>query len=350
MKDVLCDDSLDMERKVIKKSKFRVLFNPLPVVKCNENVRDVDDTSLTPEEKMQFVGQNTGNLVFTESIKEQIPYDIESNLDWRWISDKLGHHNGVSIMPAANFLSRNTTWITSLNPILKNTDIRFTLAGVGAQAGLKDSPGDVVSRLSKRQIEFFNLVSEKAVSIGVRGEFTAECFEKMGIHNIRIIGCPSFYQYDFDYKKLPEPSLDKVVYTYTDKTDKVKAIAREKQAILIRQTYNEWDIHQKIFFCYSKWSQYLDSPNFTFSFGSRFHGNMMALRSRIPTLWIVHDMRTLELVRTLKLPYLNYYSDGWERIRYMEDLLQFCDYSEVYKNYNKMRKEYHEFLEENFMT
>ena len=39
------------------------------------------------------------------------------------------------------------------------------------------------------------MAAERAVSLGVRGEFTAECLEVMGIKNYRIIGCPSFYKH-----------------------------------------------------------------------------------------------------------------------------------------------------------
>ena len=36
-------------------------------------------------------------------------------------------------------------------------------------------------------------MSERTNTIGVRGAFTAECLDLMGIHNYRIIGCPSMF-------------------------------------------------------------------------------------------------------------------------------------------------------------
>mgnify|MGYP002249907294 CR=1 FL=1 len=56
--------------------------------------------------------------------------------------------------------------------------------------------------------KFFNKMSEKATSIGVRGEFTAECLSLLGVHNIRIIGCPSFYKYlDGNIPTISQPSV-----------------------------------------------------------------------------------------------------------------------------------------------
>ena len=61
----------------------------------------------------------------------------------------------------------------------------------------------------------------------------------------------------------------------------------------------------KIFYTANEWADFFKKGDFSFSVGSRFHGNMMALRNQIPALWVVHDMRTKELVDTLKVPNLD---------------------------------------------
>lgn len=68
----------------------------------------------------------------------------------------------------------------------------------------------------KDELEYSDIISlntttekiPKVASIGVRGEFTAECLSLLGVHNIRIIGCPSFYKYlDGKYPTIIQPSL-----------------------------------------------------------------------------------------------------------------------------------------------
>lgn len=251
-------------------------------------------------------------------------------------------------MPAANFLSKETTWIEVFIPIIESTDMSFTLAGLGAQAKLDETPNDVVSKLSLGQKRFFSLVSERAQSIGVRGEFTAECLELLGIKNVDVIGCPSFYKYESNYPMLNEATLDKVMCTKSRRDIKLQEISEMVNATVISQMPSDvQDEKKNIFWDYDVWNEYIQKNNFTFSFGTRFHGNMMALNNGVPALWIVHDWRTLELVQYLKLPYINYYKE-FQDITKPQQLLGYCDYSEVYKNYNNLYKKYREFISRNF--
>ena len=335
--DVFLDFVADVTvvNNIQKGVNTRVIFNPIykwPSV----------------EDKMIQVGLNTGNLVFVEAIKRNVIYDYESFLTKEWSKDFLGKENVKAIMPAANFLSKETTWIEKLVPILESTDMSFTLAGLGAQAKLDEVPRDVVSKLSKGQRRFFSLVSERAKSIGVRGSFTAECLELLGIKNVEIIGCPSFYKYEGDYPTINGAALDKVMCTKSGRDTKVQELSEMTNATIISQMPSDEKKEKKnIFWDYDEWNEYIQKNKFTFSFGTRFHGNMMALNNGIPALWVVHDWRTLELAQYLKLPYINYYKE-FQDITKPQQLLEYCNYSEVYKNYKNLYKNYQEFIRHNF--
>ena len=100
-----------------------------------------------------------------------------------------------------------------------------------------------------------------------------------------------------------------------------------------------------MFFNYQEWCDYLTKNEITFSYGSRFHGNMCSLRNGVPALWITHDSRTSELVKTLHLPSISY--DTLAKIKHVEELIEFCDYEDFNRNYKKMTQNYIAFLEEN---
>lgn len=297
------------------------------------------------------IGKNTGNLVYMEAAKEHLNYDIEVRMTSEWMKEGLGKSNVSSIMPASNFIDSETVWYEDLIPILENTDMQFTLAGLGAQASFDETPKEVILKLSDKQKYFLHLASEHTATIGVRGEFTAECLKGMGINNVELIGCPSFYQYLGNYPVLQLPRLDKVLYTADQSKRKVYTLAAQVNSCLICQHSGDAGCvgGKSIFFDdFKGWSEFITNENFTFAFGSRFHGNMMALRSKVPTVWVVHDWRTLELVRYLGLPYINYGDGKFRNMKHVEELLEYCDYSGVYKRYPKLYKKYCGFIRKNF--
>ncbi|MBP5581993.1 MAG: hypothetical protein J6X85_09460, partial [Ruminococcus sp.] len=199
--------------------------------------------------------------------------------------------------------------------------------------------------------------------------------------NYRIIGCPTCFKYmDGVYKELKAPSAERTIFTATGKNKGESGIVRfgmdngsemlmqmptEMPQILsggipddkmfekalpglgyTKEEYIEYvKAHGHIFFDMDKWNEYMKEQDFTFSYGSRFHGNMSALLNGIPALWITHDSRTVELVDTLKLPHITL--DEFSRVKSMDELIEKCDYTGFYKAYGKLCGEYRLFLEEN---
>lgn len=331
--DVFPNIELNMVNNILNGERVNVLFNPM--LNCQE--QDIDS-----------VGGNTGNLVFAESIKENCTFDLESQFPGvanEWI--ELGNKNVFSIFSASNFLNPCATWIEELIPFFEKMKMNITFVGLGAQANLNQCPQEVVNSLSSKQIYLFKLVSERARSIGVRGEFTAACLEKMGIKNIDIIGCPSIFSNQAIYPVLKQGSLHKVLYTADKSKEKIYSLAKNVNAELIKQVYSDGEEGEPIFFDFQKWNEYIQERKYTFAFGSRFHGNVMALRNGIPTLWITHDWRTLELVRYLHLPYLDYFGDKFMNIKYADELIEFCDYGSFNQMYLQLQKKYESFIKVN---
>ena len=339
-------------------------------------------TDASPAEKLLYSGHNTGNMLFVNAMKEQLNYE---KIEWFVASRYEEKENASAVMPASNFISlgKDTSMEERLLDFLKETSFPFTLAGLGAQASDKiKTPKELMKVQPAKRVEFLKALSERAVSIGVRGEFTAQCLEEIGIHNYRIIGCPSVYfSLGAKIKKVGLPSSKKIVVNVTTGNvfeTKIMEIAAENSAHWIMQMETELPekllagevpLHTSLqkafpglkmspeetreysmkyahmFFSMEQWTDFLKKEKFSFSFGSRFHGNMAAFRAGIPALWVVHDSRTKELVKSLHLPHIDY--NQLNESKNVQKLMEYCDYSEFYKEYPHLRQNYIHFLNEN---
>lgn len=339
-----------------------------PVLRANEIKEDDSDI-----DKLKKLGGNTGNMVFVNALKEQIPFCKE---DWIREGAELTDEY-IYVLPCSNFLHVSNRWLEPLVDIIEKYPIKIILVGLGAQAGLHEGT-KVVDRLNKKQRRFFEIIAERCKSIGVRGEYTAECLARLEIKNSKIIGCPSIYKnLHTEYNEIRKPTFDKTLVTITPAKKRtsqilewgmrvnadwimqskdemislfsgnklIRSMQKERRFPKIQMENLEKYQYSKarIFWNFEEWNTFIKNGGYTFSFGLRFHGNMMALRNEVPALWFVHDMRTRELADTLKIPAIRYN----DQIKEPEELLEKCDYSEFQNKYLKLREYYIDFLREN---
>lgn len=337
-------------------------------------------------DKIGFAGGNTGNLIFTEAMKEQLDYVKEI-----WINPTAlkGVENPTVVIPSANFIIEGgDSLMAAMIRFLEQTDCPVTMAGLGAQAKMDETSQELVQKLTEVQVRALKMLSERAVSIGVRGEFSAECLNALGIHNVKIIGCPSFYfRPGMKSHKIKIPSLERTQVTITPGNRENSLLlekGRDWKSIWLMQMttelpqfafeQNEWDQSceeaiksafpetnlteqeiweymkhsSEIFFEKDVWNNFYEEKDITFAYGSRFHGNMAAFRNGVPALWITHDRRTAELIQTLHLPSIDF--KQFEALKSMEQMLDYCDYRDYERNYGRLHKQYVEFLEENGLS
>ena len=365
------------KKKKTKDGMQTILF---PVFEIRYNSR------LSLEDKLRSIDHNTGNLLFTHALKEQLNYQEEVYLRGKKIR-KTRWKNASAVIPATNYIrEENDTVARICGPLLKKKNLPVTLIGLGAQNSSKcNTPKELVRALNRNNIRFLKTIAERAVSLGVRGEFTAACLEELGIYNVRIIGCPSLYfAMDGKFQLRCKPTDEKVVFCVSGGNrmeSKIVELGMQQNASWVMQMgleFNEWipkpikipvspalgafpeiniepsklqeyqQTNASMFFTMQEWDDYLQRNQFTFSFGSRFHGNVAALRNGIPALFIVHDSRTKELVETMHLPHIGY--NELNQVRSIQDLVQACDYEDFQKNYHRLTKNYVDFLEENGLS
>lgn len=352
-----------------------LILNPLPI--------GIEGTTM--KDAFIRVGGNPGNMLFLESMKDELEYSDIITLNTP--TEKIPKDASI-VVPSSNFLCSggNLSFYEKYIDFFNKIDNEITFCGLGAQSTKTlNTPQKLVDSLNPIQKKFFNKMSEKATSIGVRGEFTAECLSLLGVHNIRIIGCPSFYKYlDGKYPTISQPSLGGgVQMTFTPggfeqsrvlslgmkyncswviqemseyprmmdilghKMISTKWILKNAPSAFFKgrelQEYNEKMSH--VFWNINAWNEFYKKENIKFAFGTRFHGNMEALRNGVPALWITHDSRTAELTAFLHLP--NITMKRLSTVKRLDELLQYCDYTDLKKNYYGLCKNYVDYLTEN---
>lgn len=263
------------------------------------------------------------------------------------------------------------------NYIERNDFSRVVMIGAGAQAESFESEVNV----SEGTMRFLRLLSERSTSIGVRGYFTERVLHRLGIENVRVIGCPTvFWSMDPNFHLGSAPGEPKRVAVnvtphgfYRDKLELFLSEAWKIGAQYITQDEYfvadvgekaderrefaswyfggefrdskqllEWIKREKHFYKIPEWIDYL--RDYDFVCGTRFHGNMAAIQAGIPALNFVHDTRTKELCDFLNLPYINFSRYRGESIRQLAAL---ADYELFNSTYPDRFRNYVDFLEEN---
>ena len=309
-----------------------------------------DTASCSPLTRLISAGRNYGNLIIGQSAEEitSCP-SITERQPYLFTLEK--SNPDLTIIRAANFLGPSFDW-GNMTSSLERYDSRVAIMGLGSQSTVEsDDPAEWAKHpivLKEGTERFIRYIAKHCVSIGVRGEFTAFQLRLRGIENVRVIGCPSFYAKPLAtlraLRSVPQivsgekilfsstPSIlrhpanreallnfhriciragaDMIVQTETDIL-KARNLLRPHTASLAAVA-SMFDLPDAVsargfasqrchvFTNVDAWRTFCTS--YGFSVGPRFHGNMAALQSGVPALFLTHDSRTRELTEALALP------------------------------------------------
>ncbi len=155
------------------------------------------------EKKLAMTGNNTGNQLIGHGLVRSLVY---AHIDWRIRGgpDYVNANFDMVVIPAANFLFPGFD-LGGMASFLDQIKLPLAIIGLGAQSN-DYTPKMTLKPGTERLIR---IVAERAPRIEVRGPFTALVLAEMGIENVQIVGCPSYYmngdQPAFPTKKaLPE--------------------------------------------------------------------------------------------------------------------------------------------------
>ena len=283
------------------------------------------------DEQIRTLAGNTGNMLFMAPLRGQILADSR-------IAD-LGYINRevrTLVLSMGNWISSATDYSGHATAIERSNVERIVVLGAGAQA--QASIDEIELQSGTRR--FLDIVAERSVSIGVRGDFTAAVLDKFGIRNVDVIGCPSVFMFGEGFRsKVADSEIRLAVNTtwhghYRDAIAELLAFGRSHDALLVEQSekclmrfcqdkvltsevsflaryyshspHDAWSLmewlRRKLVY-YTKLGEWRDAMNqIDLVVGSRFHGAIAAMLSGARALLLTMDTRTKELAEYLNLP------------------------------------------------
>ncbi|MHB2166871.1 polysaccharide pyruvyl transferase family protein [Alsobacter sp. R-9] len=344
------------------------------------------------DHRLAKTGGNTGNQVIAHGLLRTIEYQHVS-WDYGIGPRRVDEEYDLILIAAANFLFPGFDF-GGMASFIESTKLPVAVAGLGAQSN-DYSPAIDLKPGTERLVK---VLSERARTIGVRGHFTAEVLAQRGVHNVKVLGCPSFYMrgdrgYAVERSLATHPrvalnlSRDVVKHSFNPELvlgllAKAMTFAVQNGADFVAQTeqqemripdlppgserdamvaqiaqayfngaeppagFREWtESHLLTFWSVAEWVDAM--TRYGFVFGQRFHGNMIALASGTPAVWIHHDSRTEEMCRFFGLPAVSLEDASRREIASLADAFSI---EGINARYPALLAEYRSFLSDNGLS
>lgn len=285
--------------------------------------------------------------------------------------DRLNAEYDYVFLRGSNYVHAQMNWAKAAE-VLRRLKLPVIAFGIGAQA-----PVSGKLELSEDTKTVLKLISDSTASLGVRGTYSAEVLNDLGIRNVRIIGCPTAFRNNDPNLAIRLPPLEQiktagvtlrreVSKTYAQDIKRyltfhrslVKAMADRFEVTLMSQGEveekklalgtidqqaqamtalranewaNSWYLDEQVERLYQTRMFYSDVVaeyerlvrGLDLVLGYRLHGNLMALANGTPSIYFTYDSRTVEFAETFKIPSVEVFSgqdfrleDYWEQARF----------------------------------
>ena len=225
-----------------------------------------------------------------------------------------------------------------LTAVIERLTIPVVVLGVGLQAPCRTRPARS-ARSTTRSSRFVRAVLDRSPSIGVRGEYTADYLRRLGFRDVEVIGCPSMFVHGdrmdghqadagprprragrHQHHRADRARWAPVITSHVERYPNLEYVAQDIDSLRLLLWGDEPEgatptspmpIHRshplirddKTRFFVDPWPWLDESARMDFMFGTRIHGNIVALLAGTPGYVIAHDTRTLELARYFDIPH-----------------------------------------------
>lgn len=228
-------------------------------------------------------------------------------------------------------VSANSLPWSALSNLISRIRIPIVAFSVGANA--IDLPAQALAAsLSPEMVQFFRLLGERAVSIGIRGHYTAEVLEALSVRNYATVGCPAWFEAGprrcvpyppFDPSRpvaatglFSHPEIGKIHFFLQDEALFLQALfagepPSPEHAALLKGTYPNYAAcalaaffagRMSFFTSMDDWRAML-ARHFLFAAGTRVHGTFIAMNAGLPALCTAGDMRAKEMCALFHIPH-----------------------------------------------
>jgi hypothetical protein len=349
-----------------------LVISPSGEVYDHDNVRWYEHAQL--QNHIEHYHNIGDAFVFDSSLKllnfealEELPI---TSIDEAQI-DRFNAEFDYVFLRGSNYVHAEMDWSRTAE-VLRRLKLPVIAFGIGAQA-----PVTGKLELSEDTKTVLKLISESTASLGVRGTYSAEVLNGLGIRNVRIIGCPTAFRNNRPDLAIRLPALDTVkqvgvtlrrevskhyakdIKRYlTFHRDLVKAMANRFEVTLMSQGEVEekklalgtpeqkqegmaalrengwatqWYLDEQMEGLYRDRMFYSDVVaeyeqlvrKLDLVLGYRLHGNLMALANGTPSIYFTYDSRTVEFAETFQIPSVDVFDgkdfrleDYWEQGRF----------------------------------
>jgi hypothetical protein len=295
-------------------------------------------------------GGNTGNLAFQYAVSQHIAGQVQI-LPLGTAPEVLRERGDIIVIPLANQLGFHTN-LGAQAHTLEKAQLPVIGIGLGAQAVDQSQDIQLTEGTDRWLRTLASLAPTKEPNIGVRGEYTRQQIEKLGIQGAAIVtGCPSnFIASETGFveriaekiARVPSrvavtagipfiPKLSSVEQDLADLVTVTNGVYIVQHGIdMIRLACDEFSNMKEDSFkihhdyiaphlsanAFMDWCRHharaysdvrawmADLRHFDFVVGTRFHGAMFAIQAGTPAGVIAHDSRTLEMCQTMGIPVL----------------------------------------------
>ncbi|HEV7338479.1 MAG TPA: polysaccharide pyruvyl transferase family protein [Bosea sp. (in: a-proteobacteria)] len=271
--------------------------------------------------------------------------------------DRLNAEFDYVFLRGSNYVHAEMNWSRTAE-VLRRLKLPVIAFGIGAQA-----PVSGKLELSEDSKTVLKLIADSTASVGVRGTYSAEVMNELGIRNVRIIGCPTAFRNNRPDLAIRLPALDTVkqvgvtlrrevskhyakdIKRYLNvHRDLVKAMAERFEVTLMSQGEVEekklalgtpeqkqegmaalrengwataWYLDERMEELYRDRMFYSDVVaeyerlvrRLDLVLGYRLHGNLMALANGTPSIYFTYDSRTVEFAETFRIPSVDVFGD-----------------------------------------
>lgn len=346
---------------------------------------NTDYSTLHIKVNKDFGGEcpNFGNKLWYQGIISEISTK-ENEIDFyngKDTPDEISNRYDLVIYPMANIFSLEfSSGLDVISDFIEKLSIPIYIISCGVQADSYDDLKDLCSSIGYVSKRFIKAVYNTGGQFALRGYFTAEFFKNLGFNNPAVVGCPSLFQCGRNLKIIKKnickndfkPALNgnlnivgrflkeysnsifydqdgfyKLIYNpdffsskKSDFFNKLKLLRYNNNGFLLANLISNNRL--KLIADMWDWKHDMIEENINFSFGTRIHGNIMALLAGVPSIVIGFDTRTREMAEFYDIPCLSV--SEVNDVSHLFDIYERLDYDKFNKSFSNKFDDFNDFL------